>query len=74
MEVGQLISQFTSRIAVHEQESAAFAEEVERGRDVLESSNGQKYHDGCADTLRETVMALKQLQTADLAVSENMLN
>lgn len=61
MEPGQLIERLSAKAELHETESAAFAQEVERGRDIFESEGGRKYHDGCADALRETLDLLSML-------------
>jgi hypothetical protein len=61
MELGQLVERLSAKVEIHDSESAAFAQEVERGRDLFESEGARKYHDGCADALRETLDLLSTL-------------
>lgn len=61
MELRQLVEQLSAKVAQHESEAAAFAQEVERGRDLFESECGRHYHDGCADAIRETLDLLSML-------------
>ncbi|MFT4558111.1 MAG: hypothetical protein ACI92S_003485 [Planctomycetaceae bacterium] len=55
MELGQLVERLSAKIELHETEAAAFAQEVERGRDIFENECGRRYHDGCADAIRESL-------------------
>ena len=61
MELAQLVERLSAKVELHESEAAAFAQEVDRGRDVFESERGRSYHDGCADALRETLDLLSML-------------
>jgi hypothetical protein len=61
MELGLLVERLSAKVELHESEAAAFAQEVERGRDVFESEYGRRYHDGCADAIRETLDLLSML-------------
>ncbi len=61
MELGQLVERLSAKVELHESEATAFAQEVDRGRDVFESERGRSYHDGCADALRETLDLLSML-------------
>ncbi|NQV29196.1 MAG: hypothetical protein HQ518_32990 [Rhodopirellula sp.] len=61
MELRQLVEQLSAKVELHEAEAAAFAEEAERGRDFFDSECGRKYHDGCADAIRETLDLLSML-------------
>tara|TARA_R110002072_G_scaffold302603_1_gene486691 strand:- start:154246 stop:154476 length:231 start_codon:yes stop_codon:yes gene_type:complete len=65
MELRQLVEQLSARVELHETESAAFAQEVERGRDIFESECGRHYHDGSADAIRETLDLLSMLYIPD---------
>ena len=65
MELGQLVERLSAKVELHETESAAFAQEVERGRDMFESECGRRYHDGCADAIRETLDLLSMLYIPD---------
>ena len=61
MGFGQLIEQLSAKVELHESESAAFSQEFERSRDIFESECGRRYHDGCADAIRETLDLLSML-------------
>lgn len=61
MQHEQLVEQLTARIAIHESEASAFTQEMERGGDLFGSECGRKYHDGCADALKETLDLLSVL-------------
>lgn len=61
MELGQLVERLSAKVELHESEAAAFAQEVERGRDVFDSECDRKYHDGCADAIRGTLDLLSML-------------
>ena len=65
MELGQLAERLSAKVELHETEAAAFAQEVERGRDIFESECGRRYHDGCADAIRETLDLLSMLYIPD---------
>lgn len=65
MELGQLVERLSAKVELHETEAAAFAQEVERGRDIFESECGRRYHDGCADAIRETLDLLSMLYIPD---------
>lgn len=65
MELGQLVERLSAKVELHETEAAAFAQEVERGRDMFESECGRRYHDGCADAIRETLDLLSMLYIPD---------
>lgn len=65
MELRQLVEQLSAKVELHETESAAFAQEVERGRDIFESGCGRHYHDGSADAIRETLDLLSMLYIPD---------
>lgn len=65
MELGQLVERLSAKVELHETESAAFAQEVERGRDIFESQCGRHYHDGCADAIREILDLLSILYIPD---------
>ena len=67
MELGQLVERFSAKVELHETEAAAFAQEVERGRDIFESECGRRYHDGCANAIRETLDLLSMLYIPDAA-------
>ena len=61
MELAQLVERLSALVEVHESESTAFGQEVDRGRDIFESECDRKYHDGYADALRETLDQLSML-------------
>ena len=61
MELGQLVERLSAKVELHESEAEAFAQEVERGRDVFEAECDRRYHDGCADAIRETLDLLSML-------------
>ena len=65
MELGQLVERLSAKVEIHESEAAAFAQEVERGRDVFESECGRRYHDGCGDAIRETVELIECVIESD---------
>lgn len=65
MELRQLVERLTEKLELHETEAAAFASEVDGGRDIFESECGQRYHNGCADTIRETLELLSMLYIPD---------
>jgi hypothetical protein len=65
MELGQLVERLSAKVEIHETEAAAFAREVERGRDIFESECGRRYHDGCADAIRDTLDLLSMLYIPD---------
>ena len=65
MELGQLVERLSAKVELHETEAAAFAQEVERGRDMFESECGRRYHDGCVDAIRETLDLLSMLYIPD---------
>lgn len=65
MELRQLVERLTEKLEIHESEAAAFANEVISGRDIFESECGQRYHNGCADTIRETLELLSMLYIPD---------
>ena len=73
MELGQLVERLSAKVDIHNSESAAFAQEVERGCDIFESEAARKYHDGCSDTLRETLELLSMLYIpSDSEVSDSV--
>ena len=61
MAIEQVLGFASSRAEAHELEAAAFEAEVERGRDIFESSCALKYHLGCADAFREVGEKLEEL-------------
>jgi hypothetical protein len=61
MELAQLVERLSALVEIHESESTAFGQEVDRGRDIFESECGRKYHDGYADALREILELLSML-------------
>ena len=65
MELGQLVERLSAKVELHETESAAFAQEVDSGRDIFESQCGYHYHDGCADAIREILDLLSMLYIPD---------
>lgn len=65
MELGQLVERLSAKVELHETEAAALAQEVERGRDMFESECGRRYHDGCADAIREALDLLSMLYIPD---------
>ena len=71
MELGQLVERLSAKVDIHDSESAAFAQEVERGCDIFESEAARKYHDGCSDTLRETLDLLSMLYIPSDSVHDN---
>jgi len=65
MELRQLVERLTEKLEIHESEVAAFANELDGGRDIFESECGQRYHNGCADTICETLELLSMLYIPD---------
>ena len=61
MTITQIAEEVTERILEHEAEARAYEAEMERGRDLFESSCAARFHEGCCEALRELLDVLEDL-------------
>ncbi len=61
MDFATLCNDIREQIAAFQDESVAYAAEVERGNDIFESSRAQSYSDGAAEALTSALRQLEDL-------------
>jgi hypothetical protein len=70
MDIATLTAELRKKILTYTTESDKYAEQVNRGNDIFESSRAQSFSDGAAEALTETLRQLQEIQDTQQSVLE----